>query len=108
METQCVRVPLKPGKTDRFLAWLDAVRPRVAEMHESMKREGVVFEAMFLERAESGDSVVFYMRAKDLAAAQTAFSSSKLPIDIETQSTIAESWDTSRAVPLTVCLELTP
>lgn len=108
METQCVRIPLKPGKTDRFLIWLDTVRPRVAEMHESMTREGVVFEAMFLERAESGDAIVFYMRAKNLAAAQAAFASSALPIDVETQATINECWDTSRAAPLVVCLELMP
>lgn len=114
METRCVRIPLKEGRTDRFLAWLDAVRARTAEMHESMKGEGVVFEAIFLERGAAppsggaGDSIVFYMRARDLSAAEAAFAQSTLPIDVETRAMIAECWDVERASALTPCLELSP
>ncbi len=77
-------------------------------MHESMKREGVAFEAIFLERGQGGDAIVSYMRAQDLTAAQTAFAQSTLPIDVETRAMIAECWATDQASPLAVCLELSP
>jgi hypothetical protein len=107
MQSQCVRIPLKQGKTQRFLDWIQSVQHREPEMLESMRAEGVTFECMFLERTETaGDSLVFYMRATDLAEAQRRFALSTLAIDVETRALIAECWDTERAALLTPCLEL--
>lgn len=106
METRCVRIPLKAGKTEPFLAWIQSLSGREDEMLEAMQMEGVAFEAIFLERGEQGDSIVFYMRAADLNRAQTAFAESTLSIDVETRDMIAACWDTARAALLTPCIEL--
>ncbi len=108
METQCVRIPLRPEKTGRFLAWLAEARDRKAEMLNSMKAEGVVFEAFFLERGIDSDSVLFYMRARSLADAQAAFGRSTLSIDREARAMMEECWDVDSANALEVLLELEP
>src|SRR5262245_36257441 len=62
MQTQCLRIPLLPGKTPRFLDWVAMVRGREHEAFEAMTGEGAVAEGLFLERAPAGDHVVYYMR----------------------------------------------
>lgn len=107
MESQCVRIPLKTGQTERFVAWVTSVQRRKPEMLEAMRAEGVSFECIFLERGGRGDSIIFYMQAVNLAEAQRKFAESPLAIDAETRSIIAECWDTTHASLLTPCLELT-
>ena len=107
MESQCVRIPLKAGQTERFIEWIRSIQGRKREMLEAMAAEGVSFEAIFLERGVPADSIVFYMRAENLAEAQRRFAGSTLAIDVETRSIIAECWDTTGAAVLTPCLELT-
>ena len=75
-------------------------------MLESMQREGILFEALLVERSQAQDYLLFYLRAHDLVSAQAAFAASELAIDKETRAIIAECWDTSRATPLEVALEL--
>ena len=106
METQCVRIPLCAGETERFLDWIRSIQNRKTEMLEAMRAEGVSFEFIFLEKSDGGDSVVFYMQAGSLADAQRAFAESTLAIDVETRAMIAACWDTGRASVLTPCLEL--
>ncbi|MCA9633419.1 MAG: hypothetical protein KC766_37475 [Myxococcales bacterium] len=108
MQSQCVRVPLKPGATQQFVDWLGSVRHREAEMLHAMQQEGVHFELMALQRGETEDTLLFFMQARDLAAAQNAFASSQLPIDVETRNVIESCWDTARASVLEVLLTLGP
>ncbi len=106
METQCVRIPLRRGETERFLSFIRAAQARKAEMLESMQAEGVVFECIFLERQAEQDSIIFYMQAENLEKAQRAFAESRLPIDVETRAMIAACWDVERTSLLQPCLEL--
>lgn len=108
MQTQCLRIPLLAGKTPRFLDWVSLVRGREREAFEAMSGEGAVAEAIMLERGDAGDSVVYYMRARDLERAAQVFATSQLPIDRETRAMIEECWDVARIQPLEVLLDLHP
>lgn len=108
METQCVRVPLRPGKTKQFVNWIASVRHREAEMLHAMQQEGVRFELMALQSGAEEDALLFFMQARDLNAAQRAFATSELAIDQETRRIIGECWDTERASALDVLLALGP
>jgi hypothetical protein len=108
MQTQCLRIPLIAGKTARFLDWASVVRGRQREAFEAMSGEGAVAEAIILERGEAGDSIVYYMRARDLERAAQVFATSALPIDCETRAMIEECWDVARIQPLEVLLDLHP
>lgn len=106
MESQCVRVPLKPGTTQRFVDWIGAVQHREAEMLHAMRQEGLRFELLVLQRGDAEDALLFFLQARDLTAAQQAFATSELDIDIETRRIIAACWDTARAEVLEVLLVL--
>lgn len=106
MQSQCVKIPLLAGKTARFLAWVAENKGRRGEMIESMKREGVLAEAMFLERGSSGDFVVHYMKAESLAHVGEVFEKSKEPIDIGARAMIKECWDVDNTVYLNVEVDL--
>lgn len=106
MQAQCVRIPILPGKTQRFIDWLSSIASRREEMVAAMRAEGVVAETICIERGQHGDAVIFYMRAHDIAHAQRTAATSALPIDRETRSIIAECWDVAAARHLDVALEL--
>ncbi len=108
MQTQCLRIPLIAGKTRRFLDWVLVVQGRQREAFEAMSGEGAVAEAIMLERGDGGDSVLYYMRARDLDQAAQVFAASQLPIDRETRAMIEECWDVARIQPLEVLLDLHP
>lgn len=108
MQSQCLRIPLIPGKTQRFLDWASRIAGRQREAFEAMSGEGAVAEAIGLERNTTGDWLVYYMRARDLARAAEVFAASELPIDRETRAMIDECWDVARIQPLEMVLELHP
>jgi Family of unknown function (DUF6176) len=108
MQTQCLKIPLIAGKTQRFLDWAVEIHGRQREAFEAMSGEGVVAEAIILERGEAGDFVVYYMRARDLERASQVFAASTLPIDRATRTMIEECWDVARIRALDVLLDLHP
>jgi len=108
MESQCIRVKLKPGKTEQFLDWALTLKSREDEVGESLKLEGLNAEFLFLERAQDGDYVTLYTRGRDLAAANRAFEKSKLPLDQEAKKVMAETWDFTSVTQLERLLEFTP
>lgn len=108
MQTQCLKIPLYPGQTPRFLEWVSLVRGREREAFEAMSAEGAVAEALFLERSAAGDAVVYYMRARDLEHAARVFAASERPIDRETRSMIEACWDVAGIRALEVLLDLHP
>jgi hypothetical protein len=108
VQTQCLKIPLIAGKTERFLHWAAEIRQRPREAFEAMSGEGVVAEAIILEHSEAGDFVIYYMRAQDLERASQVFAASTLPIDRETRSMIEECWDVAHIRALDVLLDLQP
>jgi hypothetical protein len=108
MQTQCLKIPLLPGKTPRFLDWVSHVRGRERDAFEAMSAEGAVAEALFLERSPAGDAVVYYMRARDLEHAAQVFAASERPIDRATRAMIEECWDVPGIRALEVLLDLHP
>lgn len=105
MESQCLRVKLKSGKTEQFLAWAKTLSARPGEVRESLTFEGMVAELLFLEHAEDGDYVVLYTKARNLAEANAAFEKSQLKLDQEAKQVMAETWDFSTAKPVERLLE---
>ena len=105
-ETQCIRIPLRAGQTDRFLAWVRSMQGREAEQLDAMRAEGVSFESIFLETSERGDSIIFYIKAASLLEMQRVFALSTRTIDVEARAMIEACWDTEHATVLAPCLEL--
>ena len=99
-QVQCLRIKLKPGTTDRMVHFLKSLKDRDAEVRKSLQAEGILEESLFLDRTEAGDFLVFLTRAENLEAAAAAFQSSELPLDVETRTLIAETWESARPLEL--------
>jgi putative intracellular protease/amidase len=95
MESQCIRIKLRPGKTEQFLSWARSLSGRTNELKEALESEGLQSELMLLDRASNGDYVMLYTKAQSLASANAAFERSSLKIDHEAKQMMAETWDLS-------------
>jgi acyl-CoA reductase-like NAD-dependent aldehyde dehydrogenase len=89
-EVELVRRRVAPGRTERLREWMAEIRSRRDEALETLEHEGMISEAAFLERAEDGDYLVYFMEAADLDRAYEAFESSPYDVDREHREVLAE------------------
>ena len=93
---QCVRVPIRPGHTDRVAGWIRSLDNRRDEVCEALEAEGIDQEIVLLEREDPEDHLLILTAAEDIAAANRAFQESTLPVDTEFRTLMAEALDVSR------------
>ena len=108
MESQCIKVKLKEGQSERFLSWAKGLASREGEVREALLAEGMQVELMFMEKAADGDYVILYTRAQNLAAANAAFDKSSFKVDQEAKQIMAETWDFGSAKLIDKLLEVVP
>jgi hypothetical protein len=104
--TECIRIRMKDGMTDKFVAWAKQVPKRMDEVKISMAEQGVLEEHIFLERSPDGDFIVFYWKVEDPAKASATFQRSKRKIDLEMIEMIETTWDRSQVSRLEPVMEL--
>lgn len=105
-QSECIKVRLKPGMTDKFLDWAKQVSNRPDEAKRYMSEQGVLAEHIFLERSAEGDFVIVYWNVEDLAKARSAFQASARKIDLEMMEIVDSTWDRSQVARLERVLEL--
>ena len=105
-QSECIKVRLKPGMTDKFLEWAKQVSNRPDEAKRYMSEQGVLAEHIFLERSAEGDFVIVYWNVEDLAKARSAFQASTRKIDLEMMEIVDSTWDRSQVARLESVLEL--
>jgi predicted RNase H-like HicB family nuclease len=71
------------GKTDLLVEWMNEVREREDEVVKTFQSEGLETEAAFLEHADDGDYLVYFMEAEDLREVYGSFGDSEHDIDEE-------------------------
>jgi len=103
-QSECIKVRLKPGMTDKFVEWAKQVSTDEAKRY--MHEQGVLSEHIFLERSAEGDFVIVYWNVEDLAKARIAFQSSTRKIDLEMMEIVDSTWDRSQVARLEPILEL--
>jgi len=81
MESQCVKVRLRPGSVERVHEWAEELNRRSNEVLEILRGEGVVVEAAFLDRTAEGDFLIYYSKARSLQTAQEVGRQSSRPIE---------------------------
>jgi hypothetical protein len=99
-EAQCIKYPVKAGHRETLVNWIARLEDRSTELVEAMAEAGLVAEAVFLERSDSGDHILIYTSAQDLQAGMEALSSSKLSLIQEFNQLLAESVDIENAASL--------
>lgn len=105
-QSECIKVRLKPGMTDKFVEWAKQVSHRPDEAKRYMSEQGILAEHIFLERSPEGDFAIVYWNVEDLAKAKSAFQSSTTKIDWEMMEIVDSTWDRSQVARLEPVLEL--
>jgi len=105
-ESECMRIRLKTGMTDKFLAWAKQLPNRMDEVKIGMHEQGIIAEHIFLERSTEGDFIVFYVKADDLVKTRDIFQRSQRTIDVEFRHIVDETWDRSQVSRLEPVMEL--
>jgi hypothetical protein len=81
VESQCLKVRLRPGSVERVRDWAAELNRRRDEVLATLRDEGVLVEAAFLDRTTDGDFLIVYMKARSLEAAREVGRRSSHPID---------------------------
>lgn len=94
-DSECIRIRLKAGMTERFVTWARQVPSRCVEVAECKGDQGILAEHIFLERSAEGDFIIFYCKAEDMAKAREMLQKSKRRLDLEMMEMIDSTWDRS-------------
>jgi len=105
-QSECIRVRLKPGMTDKFVQWARQIPNRLDEVKASMNAQGVLEQSIFLDHSPNGDFIVIYWEVEDLARARAAFQKSTRQVDLEMTEMIEATWDRSEVSRLESIIEL--
>ena len=105
-QSECIRVLLKHGMTDKFVQWARQIPNRLDEVKASMSEQGVLEQSIFLDRSPNGDFIVIYWKVEDLAKARAAFQNSTRRVDLEMTEMIEATWDRSEVSRLESIIEL--
>ncbi len=82
-ETQCRKIKIKAGCTQKVLEWFKTVNSRLDEAYEAVRKEGIVIESIFMDKTKEGDFLIFYMKAENLLKANQIIRKSGRAIDKE-------------------------
>lgn len=76
----CGRIKIKEGSLGEVREWFKVLNARKQELLEAFALEGIWIESVFLEHAQDGDYLVYYMRQEDIAKVYEAIAKFELPI----------------------------
>ena len=82
MKVQCHRVKLKEGSLSKIEEWSTRLNQEMIQVKETLIRENVLVESVFLEEAEDGYYLIYYMRAENFEKAREKAQTEPLPIDV--------------------------
>ena len=105
-QSECMRIRMKTGMTDKFLEWAKQIPSRMEEVKVCMEEQGILAEHIFLERSAAGDFIIFYAKVQDMAKARAVLGTSQRKLDQEMLKMIDETWDRSSVVRLEPVMEL--
>ncbi len=100
LQTQCLKVPVKPGKEAELKAWVTGLNQRQTEVQAAIIAEGINDEAVFFSEEGGQTFMYMYSRSADLLAANAAFESSEMAVDVEFKHIMLDCLDLVNAQPL--------
>jgi hypothetical protein len=91
-ETQLLKIKIRPGMTEKVVAFIRSLQEREGEAIEGLRREGMIVESLFLERRDDGDYLYYYVKSKSLARAYQVNMQATDPLTLEIRKHISETW----------------
>jgi hypothetical protein len=105
LQTKCIKIKLKPDSLEQVREWALTINSRKDEAIETLRREGIIIESVFLDKTSEGDFLIYYVKAKDLEDAKKAFQRSTVAIDEYHRQFKKETWDDFNNLEVLVDLE---
>ena len=104
-ETICHRIKLKPNSIDRIYEWANEINSKKDEAYATLRDEGVIIESVFLEKAQEGYFLIYYMKMESVEKADEVVSNSKHAIDEYHKNFKKATWEKGEKLELLVDLE---
>lgn len=76
----CGRIKIKEGALEEVKTWFETLSNRKEELINAFTLEGVWIESIFLEHAQDGPYLIYYMRQNDIEKAFDALGKHGLPV----------------------------
>ena len=92
-ETRCVKIKLKPDSLEKAREWAKTINERKPEALATLRDEGVILEAVFLDQTSDGDFLIYVMKAENFERAREAVRKSVHAIDEYHQNFKRETWE---------------
>tara|TARA_B100000609_G_C16994260_1_gene320315 strand:+ start:322 stop:669 length:348 start_codon:yes stop_codon:yes gene_type:complete len=105
MQTQCIRIPLRPEHAETFIAFARSLAEDPRTLAEVLFEEDMHTELVFIDRTPDELAVVLFTRAPDLAAAHAVLERSEHPVQIRMRALSAQAFDLSDARVLDVVID---
>ena len=106
MSVKCIRIKLKPGCLDQVRTWAAEINSRSDEALATLRDEGITIESAFLEIADDGEYLIYYLRSEDFDRARQVTAQSTHPIDAFHRKFKDECW--AERQQLETLLDLVP
>jgi hypothetical protein len=91
-ETQLLKIRIRPGMTEKVVAFIQSLKDREGDAIDALRREGMIIESLFLERREEADYLYYYVKSKDLARAYQVNMQATDPLTLEIRKFISDTW----------------
>lgn len=98
-EVQCLRIRIKPGKTERVSEYFKVLNAR-DDVADALRAEGILVESLFLDHAADNDHLLFYVRAENLRRSNEVFTNSLHPVDVAAREFMNDAWDLANVTSL--------
>ncbi|PHN07368.1 DUF6176 family protein [Flavilitoribacter nigricans] len=105
LQTVCYRVQLKADSLDSVYEWSRELNGRQPEALQTLEEEGIFLESVFLERTDTGNYLIYYMKMRDPKKAAEIFAASKHPIDEYHRNFQRATWEKGERLELLLDLD---
>lgn len=104
-ETRCFKIKLKPNSIEKVREWARTINERKDEALVTLRDEGVILEAVFLDQTSEGDFLISTMKAENFEQARETVQKSVHEIDRFHQKFKAETVESHQSIELLVDLD---
>lgn len=104
-ETRCVKIKLKPNSIEKVREWAQTINERNDEALATLRDEGVILEAVFLDQNSEGDFLIYVMKAESFEKSKKAFETSSHAIDEYHRNFKSECWEDEKKLKTLIELD---
>jgi hypothetical protein len=108
LPTKCVKIAIDRRSIPAVREWAKTLNDRESEVLATLRDEGVIVETVFLEQSETGDYLIYFIKAIDLKLATEVAAKSAHAIDAYHKQFQREHWGARTRLELLIDFDRIP